>query len=210
MRSERGGWSYYLAKGKGRVGVLVVHEIFGYSSYVEKVASDLATAGFSAAAVDLFRGKSASNLEEGFKLRSAVTRDDAADCVAKGAELLREDAGAEVVGTLGFCMGGGFALQTACELSLPFCVDYYGSVEDEAAVARLGGPLLLILGSEDERVTPWAFQKLLPAAAKLKKRVEVQLYPGARHAFHRPGWDGHNPEAARDAWEKTLRFLSSL
>lgn len=111
---------------------------------------------------------------------------------------------------MGFCMGGGFALQAACDLSLDFCVDYYGAMEREDDVGKLQGPVLVILGSDDERVTPWAFQHFLPAAMKYKKRAEIQLYPNAKHAFHRPGWEGHNPQAAADAWSKTIRFLSAV
>jgi carboxymethylenebutenolidase len=207
--TSRGGWDFFVAKGAKPLGLVLIHEIFGYNDYVETVARSLAQAGFTAAAIDLFRGKKAGTLEEGYKLRGEVTKDKLADGISKGVGLLRE-AGAKKVGTMGFCMGGGFALQAACDLGLDFCVDYYGLMENEQDAMKLSGPVLLVLGSEDERVTPWAFQKLLPAAMKYKKRVEVQLYPNAKHAFHRPGWEGHNPEATRDAWEQTVRFLSQV
>jgi carboxymethylenebutenolidase len=192
------------------VGLVLIHEIFGYNEYIETVANGLAEAGFTAAAIDLFRGVKATTLEEGFKLRSGITKEILADGVSKGVELVRKESGATKLGTMGFCMGGGFALQAACDLSLGFCVDYYGMIENEQDVSKLAGPVLMILAGEDERVTPWAFQKFLPAAMKYKKRVEVQLYPNARHAFHRPNWEGYNPEAAEDAWDKTIGFLSRL
>ena len=203
-----GGWNFFLAKGTQPVGLIVIHEVYGYDRYAESVATELASSGFTAAAIDLFRGRRASSLEEGMKLRASVTKEVLADGVSRGVELIRREAGARRVGALGFCMGGGFALQAACDLGLDFCVDYYGSITNEGDVSGLRGPVLLILGSEDERVTPWAFEKFLPAAKQNRKRVEVQLYPNAKHAFHRPGWEGHNPEAARDAWAKTIGFLS--
>lgn len=203
-------WDFFLVKGREPVGLVVIHEIFGYNPYVESVAEKLATAGFTAASIDLFRGKKAATLEEAFKLRVLVTRDALTEGISRGVELIRKESGAKKVGALGFCMGGGFALQAACDLGLDFTVDYYGSIENEEDVSRLKGPVLLILGSEDERVTPWAFQKFLPAAMKYKKRVEVHLYPNAKHAFHRPGWEGYNPEAAKDAWDKTIRFLTQM
>ncbi|MDV3293676.1 MAG: dienelactone hydrolase family protein [Nitrososphaerales archaeon] len=209
-RTSLGGWDFFLARGKGALGIVLIHEIFGYNDYSEAVAKNLASAGFTAASIDLFRGKKAATLEEGFKLRSAVTKEVLSDGVSQGVELLRREAGAKKVGTMGFCMGGGFALQAACDLGLDFTVDYYGMIENEQDASKLAGPVLMILASEDERVTPWAFQKFLPAAMKYKKRVEVQLYPNARHAFHRPNWEGHNPEAANDAWDKTVRFLSQV
>ena len=204
------GWNFFLAKGEKKVGLVVVHEIFGFNEYTESVARDLAKAGYSAAAIDLFRGVRAKSLEEGMKLREAVTRDALGQGISAGAELLRRQAGAEVVGSMGFCMGGGFALQATCDLGLDFCVDYYGQIQEAEDASRLKGPTLLILGSDDPRVTPWAFGRFLPAATRHKKRVEVELYPNAKHAFHRPGGDSYNLQAAADAWEKTLRFLSQF
>ena len=204
------GWNFFLAKGSNPVGLVVIHEVYGHDDYVDSVASSLSLSGFTAAAIDLFSGKKPTSLEEGMKIRASITNELLSDGISKGMELIRKEAGVRLFGTLGFCMGGGFALQAACNLGLDFCVDFYGSIPDEADVSRLKGPVLLILGSEDPRVTPWAFEKFLPAANKYKKRVEVQLYPNARHAFHRPGWEGHNPEAAKDAWDKALRFLSAF
>jgi carboxymethylenebutenolidase len=204
------GWEFFLAKGTKPVGLVVIHEIYGYDTYVESVATELSSSGFTAAAIDLFRGKRATGLDEGMKLRTSVTKEILSDGISRGVEMIRKETGARRFGTLGFCMGGGFALQAACDLGLDFCVDFYGSIPNESDVSGLKGPVLLILGSEDERVTPWAMEKFLPAAKQYKKRVEVQLYPNARHAFHRPGWEGHNPEAAKDAWDKTVRFLSQL
>ena len=207
---SQGGWNFFVTKGKSKLGVVLIHEIFGYNPYHERVARDLAKAGYSAAAVDLFRGVRAGSLEEGMKLRESVTNAELQKAISAGAEALKAKTGARAIGSMGFCMGGGFALQAACDLGLGFCVDYYGSIASPEDVSKLKGPVLLILGSDDTRVTPWAYQQFLPAATAYKKRVEVELYPNAKHAFHRPGWDGHNPEAAADAWEKTLGFLSKF
>ena len=72
----------------------------------------------------------------------------------------------------------------ACRLPLAFCVDYYGMIEN--VVRNVTGPIQLYPGSEGTRVTPWAYEQFLPAATKYKKRVGLQLYPNAQHAFHNP------------------------
>jgi carboxymethylenebutenolidase len=205
------GWDFNVHSSTSNVGLVVVHEIFGRDEYVESVASKLAEAGFWAATVDLYRGKYAASLEEGFKLRAAVTDADVGSALGSGLQLLSGKIGSEAkVGSMGFCMGGGFALLGACKLKMDFCVDYYGSIENVELVRGLKGPVLLVLASEDERVTPWAYQQFLPAATKFKKRVDVHLYPNARHAFHRPNWEGHNADAAKDAWAKTIGFVSQF
>ena len=210
-KTKVGEWEFELHPGSSNVGVILVHEIFGLDEYAVSVAGKLSEEGYWAAAVDLFRGKHASSLEEGFKFRSALKENEILDALRSGLDLLRGKIGGKAkVGSMGFCMGGGIALLGACNLELGFCVDYYGLIENTDQLRGLKGPLTLMLASEDERVTPWAFQSLLPAAVKYKKRVDVHLYPNARHAFHRPNWEGHNEEAAKDAWEKTLLFLSKF
>jgi carboxymethylenebutenolidase len=193
---------------EGTVGVVVVHEVFGRDPYIESVASALATAGISAVTVDLYDGRRAETLEAAMALRGSLAEGTVLAKLEEAQAALRARPHPPVrVGLLGFCMGGGFALLGACRRPFAFAVDYYGRIDRADDVAGLSGPLLLILASEDERVTPWAFADLLPAARGAKKRVTVELYPGVRHAFHRPGWEGHDPVAAGDAWRRTVRFL---
>jgi carboxymethylenebutenolidase len=210
-RTRMGQWDFLVHSGTANAGVLLVHDIYGLDSHIDSVARQFSEEGYWAAAIDLFRGKRPSSLEEGFKIRSELKENEVLDALQSGLALLREKAGRKLkIGTMGFCMGGGFALLAACNLDFAFCVDYYGMIEDADQVKGVKGPIQLMLASEDERVTPWAFQYLLPAAMKHKKRVDAYLYPNAQHGFHRPNWEGHNPEAARDAWQKTLLFLSQF
>ncbi|HTW55858.1 MAG TPA: dienelactone hydrolase family protein [Thermoplasmata archaeon] len=193
---------------KGSVGVVVVHDIFGRGDYVRGVGRDLAAAGFPSAVVDLFGGASPTTLEEAFALRDKLTPDGVLDALDAGREAVaRRLVPHAPVGTLGFCMGGGYALFGACRRRFRFAVDFYGRIERADDVEGLEGPVLALLASEDERITPWAFAELLPAATRFKKRVTVELYPGVRHAFHRPGGETYNAAAAADAWARTLRFL---
>lgn len=206
-----GKWKFEVYPGNTRVGVVVIHEILGLDDYLRSVAKELAGSRFTVAAADLYQGKYARDFEEGMKLRQSLSREEVLDAIGKGVRILKQKLGKTArVGTLGFCMGGGFALLGACNLGLDFCVDYYGMIENADEIDGIAGPVLMFLGSEDARITPWAFQSLLPAAVKHKKRVDVQLYPNTWHAFHRPNWEHHNAEAARDAWSRTIMFLSSF
>ncbi len=193
---------------KGSVGVVVIHEVFGRDDYVRSVGEQLAAAGCPAAVVDLYGGAYATTLEAAFELRGKLTEQGVLEALEVGREAVaRRLIPHAKVGTLGFCMGGGYALFGACRRRFDFAVDYYGRLERAGDLEGLGGPVLLLLASEDERVTPWAFAELLPTAVRLKKRFSVELYPGARHGFHRPGRDLHHPAAAAHAWQRTLAFL---
>lgn len=209
MKQE--GWEFYVKEGRTHVGIVLIHEIFGFDDYVKSVANQLSSNGYWAAAVDIYKGRKPASLEEGMKVRESLSVDEVLNGLNTGLNLLRAKIGKNAkVGSMGFCMGGGFALLGACHLGFDFCVDYYGMIQNAEDVAGLKGPVQLMLGSDDERIDPWAYQTLLPAATKHKKRIDVHLYPNAKHAFHRPNWPGHNPEAAKDAWDKTLQFLSPL
>lgn len=201
---------YYHKVGKSDVGIILFHEIFGFDSYIASVADQLYEEGFNVIAVDLYSGKKARSLEEGMALRSSVTYEKFNDVVNKAITQLRLEKNMRKVGSMGFCMGGGFALRAAYEFGLDFCVDFYGMYAGSEEVSQLKGPVLIVLASKDERINNWAFEKFLPSACKNDKRIEVQIYPNSAHAFHRPNWEGYNSIAAKDAWDKAIRFLRSL
>lgn len=200
-----------LAGSGGTLGVVLVHDISGRGPYIRSVAEALGAAGIPTAAVDLFGGATPASLEEGMQLRNAITPEAAVATLEEARVALRPRlTGPARIGTLGFCMGGGYALLGACHRPFDFAVDFYGRIDRAEDVSGLRGPVLLILASEDERITPWALQELLPAANRGKKRISVELFPGVGHAFHRPGGPTHNPAAAAEAWRRTLAFLSDL
>ena len=195
----------------GTIGVVLVHDIYGRGMYMRSVAEALGSAGVATATVDLFGGKVPKDRDEGIQLAATITEPDVLASLEEArVALAARLAGPARVGALGFCMGGGYALLGACHRPFDFAVDFYGRIERAEEVSGLRGPLLLILGSEDERITPWALTELLPAANRAKKRVSVELFPGVRHAFHRPGWEGHDPSAAAEAWRRTVALLSEL
>ena len=86
--------------------------------------------GVPSAAIDLFGGKVATTLEEGMALHGAVTEGAFLDVLEEGrVELAARLTGPARVGTLGFCMGGGYALLGACHRPFDFAVDFYGRID---------------------------------------------------------------------------------
>jgi carboxymethylenebutenolidase len=209
-------WPLVVKKGTSNVGVVLVHDITGLDPVNLSFADKLQQEGFWVAAVDMFRGHKAKDLQEGIAIRQKLTPEDLTQAMRFAHAQLKQQMGAgAVIGSMGFCMGGGIALHGACHEDYAFCVDYYGTNPNADDVARLRGPLLLILASEDDRVNPWAYSTLLPKLDEHKKRVHVELYPAVVHPFHRPDWiqspfsgaKSYDEKAANDAWGRAVKFI---
>jgi carboxymethylenebutenolidase len=68
--------------------------------------------------------------------------------------------------------------------------------------------VLSLSGDRDKSVTPDVVHKLEQQLKSLGKRVDVVIYPNADHAFFndtRP--TVFQPEAAADAWQRTIEFF---
>ena len=73
-------------------------------------------------------------------------------------------------------------------------------------VERIACPLLLIYGENDPFIMP-GVPALETALKRYGKSYDVKIYPGAKHAFHNDTGDRYDPDAARDAWPRTVAFF---
>jgi carboxymethylenebutenolidase len=85
----------------------------------------------------------------------------------------------------------------------------YGSLPTKPAdIRKINAHTLGIFGSRDRAIPPdrvRAFEKLMTA---LNKPIEIKIYDNAGHAFENPANKrSYRPEAAADAWFRTLTFL---
>ena len=104
---ERGEWHYVVHEGTTKVGVILVHDIMGLDEVNRSIATKLASEGIWVALVDLFKGELPASMEEGFALRSALTRDDMLGCVGNGQQLLQDQIGdGAQVGSMGSAWAG--------------------------------------------------------------------------------------------------------
>jgi carboxymethylenebutenolidase len=204
----------YLARPMGAEGplpgVIVIHEWWGLNDNIRSMAEQLAGQGYRALAVDLYGGASASTPDEAQNLmRAALEKSGELTENLKQAYAYLSDRG-QKVGTIGWCFGGGWSLQTA--LALPEDIDaiviYYGRIVTESAeLEKLQMPILGIFGAEDEGI-PVESVKAFEAALKgLGKNASIHVYEGADHAFANPSGQNYQAEPAKDAWQKTLAFF---
>ncbi|GII75835.1 carboxymethylenebutenolidase [Sphaerisporangium rufum] len=200
-------------------GLLLLQEIFGISSYIRKVAEDLAGRGYVVGAPDLFwrisPGWAADHDDEGLaRSLELVQRFDFATGVADTAAAFDVLAGLPEVtggaGALGFCLGGSLAYELAARAPVAAAVSFYGSsVPDTLGLLdRISAPVQFQFGGKDPYIPREQVARLEEAVAG-RPNLEVHVQEEAGHAFHNfeaPAF--HHPEAARAGWRLATGFLA--
>jgi carboxymethylenebutenolidase len=193
--------------------LVVIQEWWGLNDWVKEQALKLADEGYVTLAVDLYRGKVATNPEEAHELMRGMPQDRAIrDLKATFAYLAsRKDVNRNKIGSIGWCMGGGLSLQLAVhEPKLAACVVNYGSMPtDSADIRKIRAPILGSFGADDRGISPDLVQAFEKAMKAEHKSIDVKIYEGAGHAFQNPNnQSGYRPEATADSWKRTLSFLN--
>lgn len=192
--------------------LVVIHEWWGLNDWVKEQTEKLAAQGYVALAVDLYRGKAATDPSEAHELMRGLPQDRAIrDMQAAYAYLAtRKDVKSDKIGSIGWCMGGGLSLQLAIhQPRLAACVVNYGSLPtDPNDIQQILAPVLGNFGADDKGITPADVEAFEKTMKGMNRRIDVKIYPGAGHAFENPNnTNGYRPEAAADAWTRTIAFL---
>ncbi len=192
--------------------LVVIQEWWGLNDWVKEQAREFAQHGYVALAPDLYHGKIATTPAEARKLMQSMPRERAIRDVAAAYNFLAAMPNVEKdkIGSIGWCMGGGYSLQLAIhEPRLAACVVNYGElVTDPALIEKIKAPLLGNFGADDRGIPPSAVHAFEKAMRKAGKKIDAKIYAGAGHAFENPNNKGrYRPEAARDARARTLAFF---
>jgi carboxymethylenebutenolidase len=208
--------SAYLAvpdSGGPHPAVVLIHEWWGLNDWVKEQAQKFAQEGYMALAVDLYRGKVAYDPNLAYELSRGLPQDQATRDLRAAFDYLasRPDVRHDKIGSVGWCMGGGFSLLLAVhEPKLGACVVNYGSMptgKDE--IQRIQAPVLGNFGAEDRGIPPSVVEAFEGAMKAAQKSIDVKIYDGAGHAFENPNNKlGYREAAANDAWARTLAFLN--
>lgn len=196
--------------------VVVIHEVFGLTTWVRAVADQLAADGFIAIAPDLLTGRIPGGLSEqqaADSARAIIRTVDAEWMQRSIGEVARYGmalpAALPRYGVVGFCWGGSTSFGHAVHSpALGAAVVYYGASPPPERLTSVRAPVLGLYGGEDARVNA-----SIPAADSamraLGKSYEKEIYAGAGHGFLRQqsGQNGANLDAARQAWPRTLAFF---
>lgn len=213
--------------------VVIVHEIFGLTTWVRAVADQAAADGFIAIAPDLNSrvrgGPSADELpaDSAVKIiRGVPVADKNLGITAAARYAMALPSAAPRYAVIGFCWGGSTTWGYAINGGVPGYaggVAFYGTpymkgaVPDGDSLARIHAPVMLLSGSKDARIGA-AMPAIDSAMHALGKAYFGRNYPGAIHGFMRaqddPRTQQRDPEeeqanlaAAMDAWPRTVAFL---
>lgn len=191
-------------------GVVVVHENRGLNPHIEDVARRAALAGFLVLAPDALSplGGYPGNDDDGRAMQATRDRMDMLEDFIAGFRYLQAHPGCNGrVGVVGFCFGGWIANMMAVRLpDLAAAVPFYGGQPPLEEVPAIRAPLQLHYAGLDTRVNEgWPlYEQTLQAEGKT---YTAYMYEGKNHGFHNDTTPRYDPEAARLAWERTLRFL---
>jgi carboxymethylenebutenolidase len=207
-----------------RAAVIVIQEAYGVNAYIERVARDLAVAGYHAVAPHLFHR---SDVE-------VVPYDDMQKAVgmittlSDASELTDVDASVDhlraagfddrKIGIVGFCMGGRVTFLACARRAIGAGVGFYGgaivggwpptfaALDGEASTLK--APWLGLFGDKDVSIPLEHVEQLRIALTGAPVETEIVRYPEAGHGFHsEPRPASYVPEAAADGWRRALDWF---
>ncbi len=200
--------------------VLIIHEIFGMTDWVEDLADQVAAAGYIAVAPDLLSGMGpnggrSSDFAEG-KTMEAVSHLNAdqvtADLSAAADYALKIPASNGKLFVGGFCWGGSQSFRFATnrgDLAAAFV--FYGGPPEKDAMVRIKAPVYGFYAGNDARIgatMPDTITQMKAAG----KTYDPVTYEGAVHGFMRegeaPDAKDADKKARAEAWVRWKSLLS--
>jgi carboxymethylenebutenolidase len=199
----------YPETSKKATAVVVIHEIFGMSDWVQQLTDELAEAGYIAIAPDLLSGMGPNGggtsdvATKGSNAIGQAIRDLPADQITADLSAVADyvsklPAANGKVAVAGFCYGGSQTFRFATNRpTLKAAFAFYGSAPssnaqgqpfapDKTALARIVAPVYGFYGENDARINA-----TIPATTEVMKEVgkkyDPVIYTGAGHGFMRAG-----------------------
>lgn len=195
---------------EGAPAVLLIHEWWGLNDQIKAVAQAFADQGYIALAVDLYAGEVATDGKGARALMSAVDPLEATQTLQSWVGYL-QNYGAEKrkVGSVGWCFGGGWSLNTSLAAPVDAAVVYYGNMKKSASqLAQLKSPLLGHFATQDQWIDKAMLEEFSRQLSASGSKVKPQIHwYEANHAFANPSSARYDAEDAALSWQRTLDFL---
>lgn len=209
-----------------QAALIAIHDIFGLTDDIRRIAGRLAEAGYPTVVPDLYDNGSIKPL--------CVTKTLLAHETGKGLAFEQLEAarqwlldqpelGAKKVGVMGFCMGGRFALLYSAKAPISVVAPFYGMVPMRAETLRGIGPVVggwgakdLVMGSQGKR--------LVKHLDKLGVEHDIKTYPSCGHSYmnnhdtvffrefgdYSPLRAKYDEAASEDSWRRVFDFFEKV
>ncbi|MGE3289247.1 MAG: dienelactone hydrolase family protein [Pseudonocardia sp.] len=199
-----------------RGGIVVLHEARGVTDDVRGLVHGLAGDGWLAVAPHLYHRDGADEIDGSDEaVQQQVDRLDGeqvlADTDTAFGWLADHDISPDRMGVVGFDLGGSVALIVAAQRTLGAAVSVAGEGSMHPApglpspvelAGELTCPWLGLYGETSDGGDP-DVDKLKEAMNRAEVAADVVVYPHSGHRFDA------DPEAAADAWQRTLNWFDS-
>ena len=216
--------SYDSAMEGKRPIVMVIHEWWGLNDYVKMRARELARLGYLAMAVDMFgNGKQADNPDSAGKLAGPFYADPqmAKARFDAGLQYIMQNSLADTskVAAIGYCFGGGMALNIArLGENLDGVVSFHGNlVGTSANKDLLKAKILVCHGAADPFVPQAEVDKFKKQMDSIGANYTFKAYDSATHACTNPNATAtgqkynipiaYNAKADSASWEDMKQFF---
>lgn len=192
--------------------ILVCHENRGLTEHIKDVARRLAGSGYIAMAVDLLSRQGGTPSLEASEIPGILGNTDPDQFVrdflsAWGYLQQQPNTLADQVGMIGFCFGGGVTWRVATRMpQLKAAVPFYGPHPPVEDVPEIRASILAVYAGRDQRINQ-GIPAIEEAMQRLHKPFAKIIYPDTEHAFFNDTGPRYNPEAARDAWLRSLAWF---
>ena len=221
---------------KKATAVVVIHEIFGMTDWVQQLTDELAEAGYIAIAPDLLSGMgpngggtaeitATGNNAVGQAIRALPPDQIAADLNAVADYVSKLPAANGKVAVGGFCWGGSQSFFFATRRpTLKAAFVFYGTAPsnsaqgqpyavDKTALGQINAPVYGFYAENDMRVDA-TVPPTSDAMKELQKTYDIVTYAGAGHGFMRAGEapDGKevDKKAREEAWKRWKDLLKKI
>lgn len=203
----------YLARPEGDEpfpAVIVIQEWWGLNEHIMDVTRRVANEGYVALAPDLYHGQVATEPDEARKLVMELDMAAAVEEIGSAIDYLlaQEYVAGDKAGVVGFCMGGRLVLASAvADTNVGAAVAFYGQPLTPAEAADVKAPVLGLYGADDGGIPVDNVRAMQEGLTNAGITNEFHIYDGAPHAFFNDTRSSYRPEAAADAWQRTLAWF---
>ncbi len=187
--------------------LFVVHEWWGLNDHIKKESEKYFDAlGYNVIALDLYDGKVATDRKTASQYMQSCSKERAEAIIAGAYAYAGENA---QVGSVGWCFGGGWSLQTGIlgDTQAKASIIYYGMPEkDTDKLKNLKADVLGIFAAKEKWISPEVVAEFEKNMRLLNKNLTVKSYD-AEHAFANPSRPSYVKEYADEAFDLSIAFL---